>query len=327
MYNFRVKSCIEINQVRYSEQTYLDVCSPVLSYKISYPTVRVFVIYPFSINMTGIGDLPDFIYIDEPRINQRLQFVNEGQVAEIIETYGEEESKTSGGGINIYKVLNYNREKTSGETEEVARTIQSTPTGQLALFFGLMDDETGVANLEDLTADQRDELEQGDYVVLSGVIQEPPISKFMRLFEKYGLDFTQFVDFSGEDVTPEALESELEEARGYHQIQMSGEIDGRYVFRLDSEHMTGIESRFPSSYKEYTVFGRIEHLFEKNERQYHMSVFNEMNASDRSERTERRRKMKSMANDANQFYEEDVDESMFYIEGPDILINPISVYS
>lgn len=277
--------------------------------------------------MAGIGELPDFIYIDESRVNQRLQFVNEGQVAELVETYSEDESKTSGGGINIYRVLNYSREKTSGETGEIARTIQSTPTGQLAVFFGLMDDESGVEVLDDLTAEHRDELTQGDYVLFSGIIQEPPISKLMRLLEKYGLNFRQFIDFSETEVTPEALESELEQSRGYYHCQMSGNVDGRYVFRLEPKHLTGIESQFPSSYKEYTVFGRIEHLFEGGERQYHFSIFNEMNTPEREERAKRRREMKSMAKSANQLYEEDVDESMFYIESPDILITPVAVYS
>lgn len=277
--------------------------------------------------MTGIGDLPDFIFIDEPRINQRLQFVNEGQIAELVETSGEQQSKASGGGVNIYKVLNYNRERTSGESEEIARTIQSTPTGQLAIFFSLMDQEIGVSDLDGLTIKQRDELEQGDYVVFSGLIEEPPISKLMRIFEKYQIDLRQLIDFSDSEIKPEALLAELEDAREYYTIQMSGDVDGRLVFRLDSENMTGIERQFPSQYKQYTVFGRIEHLFEGNERQYHMSIFNEMSENSRRERTKRRKKMKSLAKDFNELYDQDIDESMFYIESPDILINPISIYS
>lgn len=276
--------------------------------------------------MTGFADLPDFIYIDEPRVNQRLQFVNEGQVQELVKTYTEDESKTSGGGINIYKVLNYSREKTSGDTEEVARTIQSTPTGQLALFFGLMDDEEGVTDLDELTTEQREKLEQKDYVVFSGVVQEPPIAKMLRLMERFGMDYTQFVDFSDTEATPEAIEAELDDARNYFQVQMSGSVAGRHVFRLNPEYMTGIETDFPSDYKEYTVFGRIEHPFEGNERQYHLSMFNEVNVSDRSERTKRRREMKSWANNMSNLYDGDVDESMFYIEHPDLLINPIAVY-
>ncbi|RDZ38615.1 hypothetical protein C5B86_19535 [Haloferax sp. Atlit-19N] len=91
--------------------------------------------------------------------------------------------------------------------------------------------------------------------------------------------------------------------------------------------MTGIERQFPSQYKEYTVFGRIEHLFEGNERQYHLSIFNEMSAGSRRERTKRRQKMKSLASDFSQLYDQDTGESMFYIESPDILINPISIYA
>ncbi|ELZ99045.1 hypothetical protein C439_14339, partial [Haloferax mediterranei ATCC 33500] len=275
--------------------------------------------------MIGIGDLPDFIYIDEPRVNQRLQFVNEGQVAELVETSGEHESKASGGGLNIYKVLNYNREKSTGETEEVVRTIQNTPTGKLSIFFSFMDQELGVTDLDDVTVSQRDELQQGDYVVFSGIVEEPPISKLMRLSEKYGLDLRQIIDFSDTEATPEALFAELEDARNYYSIQMSDKVNGRFVFRLDPENMTGIERQFPSQYKEYTVFGRIEHLFEGNERQYHLSIFNEMSAGSRRERTKRRQKMKSLASDFSQLYDQDTGESMFYIESPDILINPISI--
>ena len=277
--------------------------------------------------MIGFEELPDFIYIDQPRVNQRLQFVNEGQVVELVETFGEEESKTSGGGLNIYKIFKYNREKSSGESEEMARTIQNTPTGQLAIFFGLMETDSGVHDLDNLTNKKRSELSQGNYVVFSGVVQEPPISKLTRLIERFGLSISQFVDFSETEATPEAIQSELDEARDYYLTRMQGEVDGRFVFRLDSEHMTGIENSFPSTYKEYTVFGRIEHLFEGNERQYHLSMFNEMNAGSREERRDRRKQLKSMANQANQLYEQDIDESMFYIEHPDILINPIAVYS
>ncbi|MFD1686369.1 DUF6414 family protein [Halobellus litoreus] len=277
--------------------------------------------------MIGFGDLPDFVYIDEARVEQRLQFVNEGQIAELVETHTEDESKTSGGGLNIYKVLKYNREKSSGESDEVARTIQSTPVGQLAVFFGLLDDDVGVTDLKELSRKERAQLSDGDFVTVTGTIRESPIAKMMRIIDKYQIDIENWVDFSEEDIGIEAFQAELDDARGYYDMSMEGEVDGRYVFRLLSEDMTGIESGFPSKYKEYTVFGRIEHLFEGSEKEHHLSIFDEMGTRDRSERRDRKRRMKKMASDMSQFYDGNADESMFYIESPDILITPIAIFS
>lgn len=277
--------------------------------------------------MTGISELPDFIYIDKSRVEQRLQFVNEGQIAELVATHTEDESKTSGGGLNIYKVLNYNREKTSGESEEVVRTIRTTPVGQLAVFFGLMDEDVGVDEVESLSQTEREELEDDEYVTITGTIRESPIAKLMRIIDKYQLDIEDWIDFSDEDIGIEAFQAELDDARGYYEVSMDGVVDGRYVFRLSPDDMTGIEDSFPSDYKEYTVFGRIEHIFEGGEKEHHLSIFDEMATKDRSERRDRRRRMKKMANDMSRFYDGDADESMFYIESPDILITPIALFS
>lgn len=277
--------------------------------------------------MVGINELPDFAYIDEARVEQKLQFVNEGQVAELVETHTDTESKMSGGGLNIYKILKYNREKSSGEKDEVARTIQSTPVGQLAVFFGMMDEDTGVEEIDSLTSEKRAQLEDGDYVSVTGQIRESPVAKLMRIADKYNLDITNWVDFSNEDIGPEAFKNELDDARGYYEMEMDGEVEGRYVFRLSQEDLTDIADGFPSDYKEYTVFGRTEHIFEGTEKEHHFSIFDEINTRDRSERTDRRRKMKEMANKMSQFYDRGTDESMFYIKSPDIRITPIAIFS
>lgn len=277
--------------------------------------------------MVGINELPDFAYIDEARVKQKLQFVNEGQVAELVETHTDTKSKTSGGGLNIYKILKYNREKSSGETEEVARTIQSTPVGQLAVFFGMMDEDTGVEEIDSLTTKDRSQLEDGDYVSVTGQIRESPIAKLMRIVDKYNLDIVNWVDFSDEDIGPDAFKNELDDARGYYEMEINGEVEGRYVFRLSQEDLTDIADGFPSDYKEYTVFGRIDHIFEGTEKEHHLSIFDEINTRDRNERKDRRRKMKKMANQMSEFYDGSTDESMFYIESPDIRITPIAVFS
>jgi len=277
--------------------------------------------------MVGINELPDFVYIDKTRVEQKLQFVNEGQVAELVETHTETESKTSGGGLNIYKILKYNREKSAGETEEIARTIQSTPVGQLAIFFGMIDEDTGVEEIDALTTKKQSQLEDGDYISVTGQIRESPIAKLMRIFDKYNLEITDYVDFSDEDIGPEAFKNELDDARGYYEMEMDGEVDGRYVFHLSQDDLTDLADGFPSEYKEYTVFGRIEHIFEGGEKEHHLSIFDEIHTRDRSERQNRRRKMKKMANDMSQFYKGSTDESMFYIESPDIRITPIAIFS
>lgn len=277
--------------------------------------------------MVGINELPDFAYIDEARVKQKLQFVNEGQVAELVETQTETESKMSGGGLNIYKILKYNREKSTGETEEVARTIQSTPVGQLAVFFGMMDEDMGVEDIDSLTDEKRTQLEDGNYISVTGQIRESPVAKLMRIADKYNIDITEWVDFSDEDFGPEAFKNELEDARGYYEMEMDGGVDGRYVFQLSQEDLTDIADGFPSEYKEYNVFGRIEHIFEGSEKEHHFSIFDEVHSRDRSERVDRRRKMKKMASEMSEFYEGNTDESMFYIESPDIRITPIAIFS
>ncbi|ELZ12565.1 hypothetical protein C479_04192 [Halovivax asiaticus JCM 14624] len=277
--------------------------------------------------MVGINELPDFVYIDEARVKQKLQFVNEGQVAELVETHTENESKTSGGGLNLYKILKYNRQKSSGETEEVVRTIQSTPVGQLAVFFGMMDDEMGVEELESLSKKKRAQLDDNDYISVTGRIRESPVAKLMRISDKYNFDISDYVDFSEEEIDPVAFKNELDDARDYYEIEMSGEVDGRYVFKLSQNDLTDVADEFPSKYREYTVFGRIEHIFEGSEREHHFSIFDEMNTRDRSERQERRRKMKKMADEMSGLYDEETNESMFYIESPDIRLTPIAIFS
>ncbi len=91
------------------------------------------------------------------------------------------------------------------------------------------------------------------------------------MLDKYNLDITNYVDFSDEDFGPDAFKNELDDARGYYETKMDGEVDGRYVFYLSQDNLTDIAGEFPSDYKSYTVFGRIEHIFGGSEKEYHLS--------------------------------------------------------
>lgn len=87
------------------------------------------------------------------------------------------------------------------------------------------------------------------------------------------------------------------------------------------ENIQEIARDFPNTHKTYTIFAKIDHVYNSSEERHFIDFLNaDVPTKDRKERTERRVRKKRLA------AELDVNNSELYISSPDIVITPIAIY-
>lgn len=216
--------------------------------------------------------MPDVYYLDEPRVQQRMQMVHQGQVQKVVETVSSTDSSKDDSRFSIYEFLDYHRGSSEESIEDFSRTIQSTPIGQFIAFHGILDTEEGLTHVDELDQSGRDSLEDEDYVTIRGKIEQPPWTRLHDLAERLGIDFSD-VESEGPDLpedSEEKLLEELEDAARYYQVPMAGECDGYFVFKLWEEYLQSIARDFPDDFKDYTVFAKVDHIYEEGEERHYL---------------------------------------------------------
>lgn len=183
----------------------------------------------------SISDMPDIYYLDEPRVNQQMQMIHQGQVQEVVETVSSTEEPSEDEGPNsLYKFLDHNRGGTTESIEDFTRTVQSTPVGLFITFHGVLDKQKGnLIHLSQIDNSTRNSLEDNDYISFKGKIEKPPWTHIYDLTERFGIDINKISSDNDElsDSSEEKLQEELEDAARYYQIPMNGECDGNFVFK------------------------------------------------------------------------------------------------
>lgn len=274
-------------------------------------------------SMSSVTDLPVLIYLNEPFVNQQTQLLEEGAVEHIIEEYGESEETATSGGLNIYQVLRFEREKTTGSTENTAKKVRRTPIGNFAVYHGLLEDSDDLGDLTELDEVGREDLDDDGFIRATGSIRRTPIGAFDHIGEKYGL----YNDHNISDPDNQQAYAEVKEAATYFEMPMQ-HLDGCFVFKLEDEYFQDVEPGFPDERREYTVVGEIRHVYEPGEKKHHLDIVNAASSSRSShqERAKQRRSFKRMANQAEKFMGRAISEDDYYRSYPDIQVDIIAIY-
>lgn len=269
----------------------------------------------------SLADLPDIYYLDEPRVQQRMQIVNQGQIEKVVEKYSSTESSESRGGLSLYKFLEYKRSSSDETIEEFSRTVRSTPIGELVVLHGVIEEEEGPIHADELDNKARDSLTARSYITVDGVIERPPWTRLSELANRWGIDMQEELSGRSKE-SDERLAEELEEASLYYQVPMSGSCEGDFVFKLREENFQHIAREFPNDYQTYTLFSRVDHMYAQDEERHYIDFLNEELPRDRSDRTEQRIRKKKLDNLLDNLGKGDA-----YISYPDIVISPIAIYA
>ena len=78
------------------------------------------------------------------------------------------------------------REKSSEETENIAKSIQSTPIGRFAAYHGLVDESGDLTNLTQNGQTDLSQIQDGDFISVSGKISKSPINDMVSIFDRLG---------------------------------------------------------------------------------------------------------------------------------------------
>lgn len=162
-------------------------------------------------------------------------------------------------------------------------------------------------------------LVDGKKCIVKGKIKLAPLSEANRFFDKYG-GWSELDQDTEED---RMFIEQLRSAAGFYEMEM-GNLAGKFVMRFSDENV--IEE--PQSYRDYTIFGEIDHVYQEEEQDSYMSVLED--AADVPDRNERARINMSLRKGANALSNlpqmGDVSKSDFYISYPDVRMTPIIAY-
>lgn len=276
--------------------------------------------------------MPDIYYLDEPRVQQRMQMVHEGRVQEVVETYSSPTQSEADGSSPLYNFFDSHRGSDEENLGEYSRTIKSTPIGQFIIFHGILDTNDDIRRIRDIDYDTRNSVEGSKYITIKGKIESPPWTRLYDLAERMGFDMSDMSGIQPDNSDlPEKSEkkilNEMEDAARYYQIPMTGECNGDFVFKLRDENLQDIAREFPDSFKTYTILAKTEYVFNEGEERHYLDLLDEVPATkDRSERTEKRIRRKEMARHLDPLYEDGVSDDDLHIFHPDIIITPIAIY-
>lgn len=280
----------------------------------------------------SITDQPVVLYLNQPYIDQQMQLANEGIVSEIVEEYGETDSTTTSGGLKIYNVLNFMREKLSEETENIAKNIQSTPVGRFAVYHGLVDDSGDLIEVSTNASTDMPQIRDADFISISGKISKSPINDMISIFDRLGISVTQLMeeytdnDTGSDDlISNEQIGSEFEEASDSYYMKMNSG-DGAFYFELAPSYFENVGTDFPSEYSEYTVFGEVDHVFKQNEKEYVVDLMNIIPQRKREQKVKIRRIWSDLTYALNKIPGREFSANEFYLSAPDIRMTPIAIY-
>lgn len=280
----------------------------------------------------NITDQPVILYLNQPYIDQQMQLANEGMVSEIVEEYGETDSTTTSGGLKIYNILNFMKEKSSEETENIAKSIQSTPIGRFAAYHGLIDDSGELITTS--SGDQIDlsQIQDGGFVSVKGRIAKSPINDMDSILDRFGMTIPELFEESTDgDIEPddfmtdEQLGSEFEKATDSFYVGMKNR-DGMFYFELNPGYFEDVSTDFPDNYTEYTIFAEVDHCFERGEKEFVVDLMNLIPQKGREEQVKLRRIWSGFADALNEFPGRNFSSDDFYLSSPDIRVTPIAIY-
>ena len=276
--------------------------------------------------MVSIGNAPEVVYTNDQIIDRLFSYLNEGDIQEIVERSLDSDSTDKGGGLSKILRLKYNKSSTDEEETELVRKFDSI--GKFAVLHGILQDEDDITSFNEISDDNRGDLETGDFVEAEGRIRASPINDLQEMIEKikpyldmfdFDMEFQeQGQEFSFSDI--QEFLNELDSGEDLYTVKTS--INADVVFSLGGG---GLDGQL-SEYTEYHVLGRIEHVYNRGEEEWLMNVMDLLPASDRDARRQRRKFLKQMASSSSDLLDRKVTEDDFKVGYPDVRVRPVAIY-
>jgi hypothetical protein len=154
--------------------------------------------------------LRQFLYLDSPLVDQFLGQVEGGVYEQEAQRVRDTAAKERGGkaGASVAGARAELRAgRTTGQEEEMARTVQQTPESRFARLYGLLDSHGAIQWLEAFDAGIWDQLRRGELVEVDAAVSVSTFVRYQQLVEQAGplMDLMQAVGESIDDETKEAM--------------------------------------------------------------------------------------------------------------------------
>ncbi|WP_248911095.1 DUF6414 family protein [Halocatena marina] len=281
--------------------------------------------------MVSIVDAPEVIYTNDQIINRLFNYLNEGDIKEIVERSLDSDTTDKSGGLNKIIRLIYSRSSTDEEESELIREFDSI--GKFAILHGILKEEGDITPFEEIGEDDRNELEENGFVHAKGRINASPINDLQNLIEDmkpYFDIFNSDMKFQDQDQDQEFSLSdiqdflnELNSGENIYTVNTSTDsLNANVVFSLSEGELEGQLSK----YTEYHVLGRIEHVYGRGEEEWLMNVMDLLPEGDRDARRNRRMFLRQMVSSTSDLLDRNVTEDDFKIGYPDVRIRPVAIY-
>ncbi len=204
-------------------------------------------------------------------------------------------------------------------TDTQILNVDTSDSRQIQTAINRIEDEFDVRRTEDMDSDAPNTLIDGKKYIIQGKLKPTPLSEANRFFDEYG-GWSEMDQNTKED---QMFIEQLRSAAGFYEMEI-GDSSGKFVMRLLDEYL--LEE--PKRYREYTVFGEVDHVYQEDEQESYMNVLED--AADVPDRNERARMDISLRRGANALSSlpriGEVSKSDFFISHPDVRMTPIVVY-
>ena len=231
------------------------------------------------------------------------------------------DDSTESGGLSVTDIMrSHNVHYFDGRYFEQSVTNQ-TEASKIIDQLGEADD------IHRITSDHRtplDGLGDGDYIIADVSLSRTPLNRFNQLFQNYRRFLDMEDQFDGQE--GQMILNQIEDAAEYFKAEMPPGRDGDFVFKLSQNHTFHNLSEYVDDRREHSIFATVKHVYNERERDHFLDILNDAPGRSRKERSEQRMRLKKMANELDNFSDENVSESDFYIAHPDITLTPIAVY-
>lgn len=279
--------------------------------------------------MVSISDAPEVVYTNDQIIDRLFSYLNEGDIQEVVERSLDSDTTGKGGGLSKIIRLKYTKSSTDEEETELIRKFDSI--GKFAVLHGILQDDDDITSFEEITEDDRRDLESGDFVESHGQIRASPINDLQNMIGdiKPYLDMFDFdMEFQeqGQTFTLSDIQDFLDELGSgedvYTVTTSTSSMDADIVFSLGEGELDGQLSE----YTDYYVLGRVEHVYNRGEEEWLMNVMDLLPGNDRDTQQDRRMFLKQMVSSSSELLDRNVTEDDFKISHPDVRIRPVAIY-
>jgi hypothetical protein len=303
---------------------------------------------------------PNVVYIDQKEVNNDLIYDRQGEMREVIERenqekQGEVEGEAGGTipGLSTLRAAIRAHWKKGEESEFVTNLDHSA--AKLALFLeSVAEDDAGTVISEDFDEANREDIKEGDVIVVVGGLRRTPFQELKSRFEGGELEslkeaiqeFGKMESEIGSDAEElnkmetemDGLESGLKglslvadaisaEKDLYRVRAAESNID--FVMELNEEKFKNRPFGFPDSKGSYYVVGKVQKKF-REDQEIPLVWFDQLVNTDnprkqRKKEVQKRMEIKDLAKDF--VNNREIENSEFDISYPDIQIQPLIIYT